>query len=111
MLDAVASIVPETPPELFQLKLTGSVPEAVEPNPVPIVVQPVTRTTSSGSPNFTVGCVMSLLQFVRRVLKRCADRARQTFDIIFRAAKDTPRRLRFVSRPTCLPRRLGGMHR
>ena len=37
---AVAFIVPETPSVLVQLKLTGFVPDSVEPNPVPIVVQP-----------------------------------------------------------------------
>jgi hypothetical protein len=65
--DSDAFIDPETLSELFQLKLTGLEPVAVEPNPVPIVVQPVASTTSSGSPSFTVGRIMSLLLCVTSV--------------------------------------------
>jgi hypothetical protein len=33
-------MLPETPSELFQLNVVGLAPDGVEPNPVPMVVQP-----------------------------------------------------------------------
>jgi hypothetical protein len=42
-------MVPETPSELFQLKVTGLAPDAEVPYPVPIVVHPVAIAASSGS--------------------------------------------------------------
>jgi hypothetical protein len=42
-------MVPETPSELFQLKVAAFAPEDVDPVPVPIVVQPAAIATSSGS--------------------------------------------------------------
>src|SRR5882672_6760187 len=46
---SVASMVPVTAPELFQLKLTGLAPDRVEPVPVPMVVQPAASAISSGN--------------------------------------------------------------
>jgi len=37
---------------------------AVEPNPVPIVVQPAASTASSASPTITLDCFIVLLLFV-----------------------------------------------
>jgi hypothetical protein len=42
-------MVPETPSELFQLNTVGLAPEGVEPDPVPMVVQPHAMTASIGS--------------------------------------------------------------
>jgi hypothetical protein len=47
--DNVALIVPETPSELFQLKVAALAPDGVDPVPVPIVVQPAAIATSSGN--------------------------------------------------------------
>jgi hypothetical protein len=49
--DSVALIVPETPSELFQLKVAALAPDGVDPVPVPIVVQPAAKATSSGNVN------------------------------------------------------------
>jgi hypothetical protein len=46
-------MVPETPSELFQLKVVGLAPDGVEPNPVPMVVQPAAIMARSGSIIFT----------------------------------------------------------
>ena len=47
--DTVALMVPETPSELFQLKVAAFAPDGEDPLPVPIVVHPVAIATSSGS--------------------------------------------------------------
>jgi hypothetical protein len=46
-----ALMVPETPSELFQLKVAALAPAGVDPVPVPIVVQPAAMATSSGNTN------------------------------------------------------------
>jgi hypothetical protein len=48
------------PSELFHVKLTEFPPVAVEPVPVPIVVQPVANTTASGSPSFAIERIISV---------------------------------------------------
>jgi hypothetical protein len=75
--DSLALIVPEIESAPFQLKLTKLAPEAVEPRPVPIVVQIAAGAARKGSARFTMGCVMSLLLLAsgERNCRRCQERA------------------------------------
>jgi hypothetical protein len=54
-------MVPETESELFHVNEAGLAPEVVDPNPVPMVVQPAASMANSDNPSFTIGCVMLLL--------------------------------------------------
>ncbi len=62
--DSVASMVPETPSELFQLKVAAFAPDGVDPVPVPIVVQPAAIATSSGSITAALRYLISILLFL-----------------------------------------------
>jgi hypothetical protein len=62
--DIVALIVPETPSELFQLKVAALAPDGVDPVPVPIVVQPAAMATSSGNINAAFRYLISILLFM-----------------------------------------------
>jgi hypothetical protein len=61
---SAALIVPDTESELFQLKLIGIAPVAVDPDPVPMVVQPAASAANSGRIHFAVEEFISCLLLI-----------------------------------------------